>query len=125
MCSVTKVEGSTQQPTSLALTWECSPPCCCACLPGVDYWLIRNSWSKLWGQDGYMKITRKVSLNRRHSLAICCFSAGTSSEPAMPFRTLLLQGNDCGITTGAMLAVPDAEAVARTRAGLTRSSVQV
>ena len=50
---------------------------------GVDYWLIRTSWSKLWGDDGYIKITRK--------------------------------GNDCGITTGAVQAVVDMEAVNRAR----------
>ena len=44
-------------------------PACLTCLPalllllllqeGVDFWIIRNSWSKLWGKDGYAKITRK------------------------------------------------------------------
>ena len=23
-----------------------------------DYWLVRNSWTSQWGQDGYIKIAR-------------------------------------------------------------------
>lgn len=26
---------------------------------GTDFWLIRNSWSAYWGNDGYMKVTRR------------------------------------------------------------------
>ena len=37
-----------------------------------DYWLIRNSWSEFWGEDGYIRL-------RRESNPPC----GTDSTPLM------------------------------------------
>lgn len=44
---------------------------------GVDYWLVKNSWSSSWGDDGYVKIERSDSTN---DIGIC----GIAAQPSFP-----------------------------------------
>ena len=44
---------------------------------GIDYWLVKNSWSASWGEKGYVKIARSDSTN---DAGIC----GIAMDPSFP-----------------------------------------
>lgn len=44
---------------------------------GQDYWLVKNSWSSAWGENGYVKIARSSSTN---DPGIC----GIAKQPSFP-----------------------------------------
>ena len=68
----------------------------------------------MWGEDGYIKITRKVLFmsNCRRNKG-CSDDTIFSLEPVSKPFSHIPQGNDCGITTAAVQAIVDQEAVLR------------
>ena len=44
---------------------------------GIDYWMVKNSWSTSWGDQGYVKIARSSSTNDQ---GIC----GIAMQPSFP-----------------------------------------
>ena len=62
---------------------------------GEDYWLVKNSWSTAWGDNGYVKIGKSDSTN---DVGVC----GIASTPSFPVSDpqhnyLSKPSADCGV----------------------------
>ena len=45
---------------------------------GKDYWILRNSWGSDWGEEGYIRLERKIN----EKTAKC----GIAKEPSYPIK---------------------------------------
>lgn len=45
---------------------------------GVDYWIVRNSWGKSWGEEGYVRMERNIAATEG--------KCGIAIEPSYPIK---------------------------------------
>ena len=47
---------------------------------GLDYWIVKNSWTSNWGDEGYIKILRNYEKQGGNSSGMC----GIAMQPSIP-----------------------------------------
>lgn len=50
---------------------------------GRDFWLVRNSWSAFWGEDGYVRVSRKFDCGITTDPVMAVVEAPTPPPPAV------------------------------------------